>query len=248
MKALIIDDERLARQELRELLTEHSFVQVCGEAENATTALKLVAGTQPDLLFLDIQMPGKSGFDLLEALPPPLPHVIFTTAYNEYAVQAFEVNALDYLTKPIHPKRLAAALERARERTVIPAAQDTITGNPTEASPRNWREEDRVFVREHDRCWFVTIKSIRLIESEGNHSRIHFDKERPLLYRTLASLEEKLPPGLFLRANRSQLVNLSFVDSIEPWFSGSLKVRLRDGTEIEFSRRQAQLFREQTSL
>jgi two-component system LytT family response regulator len=248
MKALIIDDERLARQELRELLEAYPFIQICGEAENASAALKLVTATQPDLLFLDIQMPGKSGFDFLEALSPPHPHVIFTTAYNEYALQAFEVNALDYLTKPIHPKRLATAIERARERVIVPADQPSSSPAHLPTGPQNWREEDRVFVREQDRCWFVTIKSIRLIESEGNHSRIHFDNDRPLLYRTLASLEEKLPPSLFLRANRSQLVNLSFVESIEPWFSGSLKVKLRDGTEIEFSRRQAQLFREQTSL
>jgi len=248
MKALIVDDERLARQELRELVAEHPFIQICGEAENATTALKLAADTHPDLIFLDIQMPGKTGFEFLEALPPPHPHVIFTTAYNEYAVQAFEVNALDYLTKPIHPQRLAAALERVRKRVAGPTVQDPIANDSPESNSRNWQEEDRVFVREHDRCWFVTLKSIRLIESEGNHSRIHFEQERPLLYRTLASLEEKLPPGLFLRANRSQLVNLSFVESIEPWFSGSLKVKLRDGTEVEFSRRQAQLFREQLSL
>lgn len=248
MKALIIDDERLARKELRELLAEHPFIQICGEAENATAALKLVADTNPDLLFLDIQMPGKTGFEFLESLPPPHPQVIFTTAYSEYAVQAFEVNALDYLTKPIHPKRLASALERLRERMIVPADQSSDTTLLPDSNSRKWENESRVFVRERDRCWFVTIKSIRLIESEGNHSRIHFDKEQPLLYRTLASLEEKLPPNLFLRANRSQLVNLSFVESIEPWFSGSLKVKLRDGTEIEFSRRQAQLFREQMSL
>jgi len=248
MKALIIDDERLARKELRDLLAEHSFVQISGEAENATAALKLAADVRPDLLFLDIQMPGKTGFEFLEALPPPHPHVIFTTAYNEYALRAFEVNALDYLTKPIHPKRLTAALERLRERVIIPADSQAPGASADESGPRNWKADDRVFVREQDRCWFVTIKSIRLIESEGNHSRIHFDKDHPLLYRTLGSLEEKLPPSLFLRANRSQLVNLSFVDSIEPWFSGSLKAKLRDGTEIEFSRRQAQLFREQMSL
>jgi two-component system LytT family response regulator len=248
MKALIIDDERLARKELRELLAEHPFIQICGEAENATTALKLVTDTNPDLLFLDIQMPGKTGFEFLESLSPPHPHVIFTTAYSEYAVQAFEVNALDYLTKPIHPKRLASALERLRERMIVPADQLSNDALLPDSNSRKWEDESRVFVRERDRCWFVTIKSIRLIESEGNHSRIHFNKEQPLLYRTLASLEEKLPPNLFLRANRSQLVNLSFVESIEPWFSGSLKVKLRDGTEIEFSRRQAQLFREQMSL
>lgn len=243
MKAIIIDDERPARQELRTLLQEHPSIEICGEAENVTTALKLIAAEKPDLLFLDIQMPGKSGFDLLTALPPPHPHIIFTTAYDEYAVRAFEINALDYLMKPINPKRLQTALERLDEREIIPAdsEESSVLAGP-------WSEEDRVFVRERDRCWFVPIKSIRLIESEGNHSRLHFDNEKPLLHRTLGSLEEKLPAKSFLRANRAQIVNLSFVDKIEPWFSGSLKVRLRDNTEIEFSRRQAQLFRERMSL
>ena len=158
-------------------------------------------------------------------------------------MRAFEINALDYLMKPINPKRLETALERLQDREIVPADnEDTCTV----AGP--WTDADRVFVREGDRCWFVPIKSIRLIESEGNHSRIHFDREYPLLHRTLGSLEEKLPPKTFLRANRAQIVNLSFVETITPWFSGSLKVRLRDGSEIEFSRRQAQLFRERMSL
>ncbi|MFT3783335.1 MAG: response regulator [Nibricoccus sp.] len=245
MKAVIIDDERPARQELRTLLEEHPSVEICGEAENVSSALKLIASTNPELLFLDIQMPGKTGFDLLEQLPAPHPHIIFTTAYDEYAVRAFEINALDYLMKPISPKRLSQALERLEDRTIIPADDDDDTAG-VPAGP--WTEEDRVFVREHDRCWFVPLKSIRLIESEGNHSRIYFEKEQPLLHRTLGSLEEKLPAKLFLRANRAQIVNLSFVETIEPWFSGSLKVKLRHGEEVEFSRRQAQLFREQMSL
>lgn len=245
MKAVIIDDERPARQELRTLLEDHPAVTICGEAANASEALKLIAEVQPDLLFLDIQMPGKTGFDLLEELPPPHPQVIFTTAYDEHAVRAFEVNALDYLMKPIDPKRLRTALDRIQDRTIVPADSGCA---PAASGQQVWTEDDRVFVREHDRYWFVPLKSIRLIESEGNHSRIHFDKEKPLLHRTLGSLEEKLPNRLFLRANRAQIVNLSFVESIEPWFSGSLKVKLRNNEEVEFSRRQAQLFREQMSL
>lgn len=246
MKAVIIDDERLARQELRSLLEAHPFIELVGEAENASTALKVLERTKPELIFLDIQMPGKTGFELLEDLSPPHPHVIFTTAFSEYAVRAFEVNALDYLTKPIHPQRLAAALLRAQERVVVPA--DDAAPNASRTAEAPWSVDDRVFMREGDRCWFVPIKAIRLMESEGNHTRIHFEDARPLLHRTLASLEEKLPPQLFLRANRAQLVNLSFVQSIEPWFSGSLKATMRGGVEIEFSRRQAQLFREMRSL
>lgn len=244
MKAIIVDDERPARAELRTLLEEFPSIEICGEAENASSAAALIGEVNPDLVFLDIQMPGKTGFELLEELSPPIPNVIFTTAYDEYAVQAFEVNALDYLMKPVNPKRLAAAIERLEERQVVPADSGAIPAR----GAQEWTDEDRVFVRERDRCWFVPIKSIRLIESEGNHSRIHFEREQPLLHRTLGSLEEKLPPRLFLRANRAQIVNLSYVDSIEPWFSGSLKVKLRDGKEVEFSRRQAQLFRERMSL
>lgn len=244
MKAIIVDDERPARAELRTLLEEHPVIEICGEAENASAAATLIAQAKPDVIFLDIQMPGKTGFELLEDLTGPVPQVIFTTAYDEYAVQAFEINALDYLMKPVSPKRLAAAIERLQERSVVPSDLE-VAGN---TGGQNWTENDRVFVRERDRCWFVPIKSIRLIESEGNHSRIHFDKEQPLLHRTLGSFEEKLPDRLFLRANRAQIVNLSYVDKIEPWFSGSLKVKLRDGVEVEFSRRQAQLFRERMSL
>lgn len=243
MKAVIIDDERPARQELRTLLEDHPSIEICGEAENVSAALRLISSEKPDLLFLDIQMPGKSGFDLLDELPAPHPHIVFTTAYDEYAVRAFEINALDYLMKPISPKRLQTALDRLLDRQFVPA--DTPDSG---AAAGPWTEEDRVFVRENDRCWFVPLKSVRLIESEGNHSRIHFEREQPLLHRTLGSLEEKLPSKIFLRANRAQIVNLSFVDTIEPWFSGSLKVKLRDGSEVEFSRRQAQLFRERTSL
>jgi two-component system LytT family response regulator len=247
MKAIIIDDERLAREGLKGLLADFPFVEVCGEAANATEALKLVAKVRPDLLFLDIEMTGQNGFDLLEAMPPPHPHVIFVTAYSAFALRAFEVNALDYLLKPIDAKRLGAALEKVR-------ASDAGTTRAAKAGAEGvapdmpLREDDRVFVRDGDRCWFVPVRSIRLLESEGNHTRVHFDREKPLIYRTLGSMEERLPARLFLRANRSQLVNLTFIETIGQWFSGSLKVALRGGPEVEFSRRQAQLFRERLSL
>lgn len=244
MKAVIVDDERLAREELRGLLLEHPAIEVCGEAGTVAQAKEIIAENKPDLIFLDIQMPGKSGFDLLEALPPPHPFVIFTTAYNEYAVKAFEANALDYLMKPIHPSRLALALQKLADRLGEPG------GEPVR-SPRSGEAlgpDDRVFVREGDRCWFVKVKTIRLLESEGNYTRIHFADQRPTLYRTLGSMEERLPDRLFMRANRSQLINLDHIESVEPWFSGSIKVKLAGGQEIEFSRRQAQDLRERLSL
>lgn len=246
VRALLVDDEPLARQELRTLLADFPSVEICGEAANAREAIKLIEQLAPDLIFLDVAMPGATGFDLLAKLPTPRPHVVFTTAFDAFAVRAFDVNALDYLLKPVHPQRLRAALAR------LPARDDRSAGEtaaPAAAEPEgNLGEDDRVFVREGERCWFVPVRSIRLLEAEGNHTHVHFDREKPLLYRTLTSMEQRLPAKLFLRANRSQLVNLTQIASVGQWFSGTLKVTLRDGTEVEFSRRQAQLFRERTSL
>jgi two-component system LytT family response regulator len=255
MKIVLVDDERLARQELRGLLSEHPDLEVVGEAANVTEALKLIPRLQPDLIFLDIEMPGRTGFDLLATLPPPHPQVIFVTAFDAFALRAFEVNALDYLMKPVHPKRLAAALAKVRDRgektlaTGSVASLDAPARQSDEDAPTApFREDDHVFVREGDRTWFIPVRSLRLLESVGNHTRLYFGTEKPLLYRTLASMEARLPATLFLRANRSQLVNLTWIESVDPWFSSSVKVRLRGGPEIEFSRRQAQLFRGRTSL
>jgi two-component system LytT family response regulator len=240
MKALIIDDERLARNELRRLLAAHADVEIVGEAVDVEDALAKVAALKPELLFLDVQMPGADGFSLLEQLEPPLPLVIFTTAYDEFAVKAFEFNALDYLLKPVDPNRLVAALEKVRPRGDAPASAGGATHRLT--------PEDKVFVREGDRCWFVPVKNLRLLESEGNYTRLHFDDQQPQLFRSLTAMEERLDARTFFRANRKQLINLAWVEGIEPWFSGGLLVKLKGGMKVELSRRQAQDFRERMSL
>ena len=240
MKALLVDDERLARNELRRLLTAFPDVVIAGEATNAKQAREQIAALSPNLIFLDVQMPGETGMELLESLEPPAPHVIFTTAYDEFAVKAFELNALDYLLKPVDPARLAAALEKLRAKL---GAQTTPAERPTRLAA-----EDKVFVREGDRCWFVEVKSIRLLESEGNYTRVHFDTAQPQLFRSLNAMEERLDPRYFFRANRRQIINLSWIDRIEPWFSGGLLVHLKGGAKVELSRRQAQDFREKMSL
>jgi len=242
MKALIIDDERLARNELRRLLAAFPDLQVAGEAANAKQAREQLAALAPDLLFLDVQMPGETGMELLESLEPPAPDVIFTTAYDEFAVKAFELNALDYLLKPVDPARLAAAIERLRAKRAGAAE-----GGRAPARDR-LAAEDKVFVREGDRCWFVEVKSIRLLESEGNYTRVHFDSAQPQLFRSLNAMEERLDPKYFFRANRRQIINLAWIDQIEPWFSGGLLVHLKGGAKVELSRRQAQEFRERMSL
>ncbi|PTY00663.1 LytTR family DNA-binding domain-containing protein [Opitutus sp. ER46] len=244
MKTLLIDDERLARAELRRLLAAHPDIEIVGEAANAKQAREMIASLAPSLLFLDVQMPAETGIQLLESLEPPAPDVIFTTAYDEFAVKAFDLNALDYLLKPVDPARLAAAVGKLRERLAKTAA-----ARPSAATARErLAAEDKVFVREGDRCWFVEVKSIRLLESEGNYTRVHFDTAQPQLFRSLNAMEERLDPKFFFRANRRQIINLAWIDKIEPWFSGGLLVHLKGGAKVELSRRQAQEFREKMSL
>ncbi len=245
MKALIIDDERLARSELRRLLAAFPEVQVAGEAANAEQAREQLAALRPDVIFLDVQMPGETGMEFLASIEPPVPQVIFATAYDEFAVKAFELNALDYLLKPVDPVRLAAAIEKLRAKFAGEA--DGAAGS--RSAPRErLAAEDKVFVREGDRCWFVEVKSIRLLESEGNYTRVHFDAAQPQLFRSLNAMEERLDPKFFFRANRRQIINLAWIESIEPWFSGGLLVYLKGGAKVELSRRQAQEFREKMSL
>jgi two-component system LytT family response regulator len=242
MKALLIDDERLARNELRRLLKTHSEIEIIGEAVDAADALSKVEALKPDLLFLDIQMPGDDGFMFLEQLEPPLPLVIFTTAYDQFAVKAFEFNALDYLLKPVDPHRLTGALDKLRANRFI------ATPRVAPAGLRRLAPEDKVFVREGEHCWFVAVKNIRLLESEGNYTRLYFEEQKPQLFRSLTAMEERLDPQHFFRANRKQVINLAWVEGIEPWFSGGLLVKLKGGMKVELSRRQAQDFRERLSL
>jgi two-component system LytT family response regulator len=245
MKALLIDDERLARNELRRLLAAFPEIEIAGEAANAKLAREQIAALQPDLLFLDVQMPGETGMELLESLEAPVPHVIFTTAYDEFAVKAFDLNALDYLLKPVDPARLAGAIAKLREKVTAPAGDSAAS----KAAPRDrLAAEDKVFVREGDRCWFVEVKSIRLLESEGNYTRVHFENAQPQLFRSLNAMEERLDPKYFFRANRRQIINLAWIDKIEPWFSGGLLVHLKGAAKVELSRRQAQEFRDKMSL
>jgi two-component system LytT family response regulator len=211
-------------------------VKVVGEAENAEQALALIQSQAPDLVFLDVQMPGKTGFDLIEEIRGEMPRVIFTTAYDEFALRAFEVNALDYLMKPITPDRFAAALSRVREEPVAPQNQSPL------------RSSDQVFVRDGERCWFIPVSKIRLLESEGNYTRVRFENQSPLIYRSLSTLEQRLPAEDFFRINRQQVVNLHFIERIETWFSHGLKVWLKGGEECEVSRRAARAFRQRLSL
>ena len=171
---------------------------------------------------------------------PPLPLVIFTTAYDEFAVKAFEFNALDYLLKPVDPNRLVAALEKLRLHSVA--------GDATVDHRTRLTADDKVFVREGERCWFVPVKNIRLLESEGNYTRVHFDDQKPQLFRSLTAMEERLDSKQFFRANRKHIINLRWIEKIEPYFNGGLLVELKGGEKIEVSRRQTVKFKEMMSF
>lgn len=241
--AIVIDDERLARNELKKMLGEYPEIEVVAEAANVDEGVKLIEELSPDLIFLDIQMPAKTGFDLLSELET-VPSVIFTTAHDEYALKAFEVNALDYLLKPIDPKRLSDAIQKLNlfdEREVI--STENRVENRSFLS-----DNDQVFVKDGEKCWFVRLSEIRLFESVGNYARVFFGSNKPLILKSLNSLEERLDPKTFFRANRKHIVNLRMIEKVEPFFNGGLLLEIKGGEKIEVSRRQAVRFKEMMSL
>jgi two-component system LytT family response regulator len=236
MKAIIVDDERLARNELRSLLAEFPEIEIIEECDSAESAIIAVDKLKPDVVFLDIHMPGKDGFGVLEELDY-MPHVIFVTAYDEYAIKAFDVNALDYLLKPIETDRLKSAIEKVKAEMITPAEVSEKLG-----------VNNQVFVKDGDRCWFVNLSDVPMFESEGNYVRVYFEKNKPLILKSLNNLADRLDEDVFFRANRKFIINLNWIDTIENWFNGGLMVKLKNGEQVEISRRQASKLKEMKSL
>lgn len=244
IRAMIIDDERLARQELRSLVEQLEGVQVVAESGKPEEALNLIDRENPDLIFLDIQMPGLTGFELLDEIEGKAPEVIFVTAYDEYALKAFEVNALDYLMKPVEEQRLKDAVKKVTAKIEERKEQ-------AEAEPQNEGQldiKDQVFLKDGDKCWFVELEKIRLFESEGNYVRVYFDEFRPLILKSLNALTDRLSEKYFFRASRKHIINLRWIDKVETWFNGGLLVILKDGTKVEVSRRQSVKLKEMMAL
>jgi two-component system LytT family response regulator len=239
MRIYIVEDSRLARQELRTLLAAIPDADIVGEAAELAPAREAIDTLQPELLLLDVELPGATGFDLLDQIEH-VPLVVFTTAYDQHALAAFERNALDYLLKPIAADRLAEALAKARER--LRPAQVAASAAALKGA------DDMVFLRDGERCWFVRLGDIAGFEACGNYAQAWFDGQRPLLARTLTSLEERLDPQLFFRASRSHLINLRWIQGIAPWSNDGYRVTLKDGHQVEVSRRQAKLLREKLEL
>lgn len=240
MRTIIIDDERLARAELAKLLQDFSEIEIIDEAHNAAAGIEKINNLQPDFIFLDIQMPGKTGFEMLVELDY-VPQVIFTTAYDEYAIKAFEVNALDYLLKPIDQKRLELAIKKLCIHT---ADKDAVDNNRNDLLT----EHSQVFVKDGDKCWFIKLNEVRLFESIGNYAKVFFGPNKPLILKSLNALEERLDTQTFFRANRKNIINLKMIEKIEPYFNNGLLIELKGGEKIEVSRRQTVKFKEKMSF
>lgn len=240
VRAVIVEDSRLARNELKELIKKHSEIELIGEAENVDNGYELIQRIKPQLLFLDINMPEKDGFELLEMLDE-VPITVFTTAFDEYAIKSFDYNALDYLLKPINEKRFALAIEKVC--ATLEKEKRSEHSNVEELA-----EQSQIFIKDGEKCWLVKIGEIALFEIVGNYTRVYFNKEHPLLYKSLNKVEEKLPSRSFFRANRQQIININFIQTVVPWFNGKLKITLKNGVEIEVSRRQSYIFKDKMSL
>ncbi|TRX38731.1 response regulator transcription factor [Flavobacterium sp. ZT3R18] len=231
IKVIIVDDERLSREELKRALKVYEDFVLIGEAENADVAKDLIETKMPDLIFLDIQMPEKSGFDLLESLDS-VPAVLFTTAYNQYAVQAFEVNALDYLMKPIREERFAKAIEKIR---------NTIS---MKSSFNNAETKDRkIFIKDGEKRFFIQLNEIYLIESLENYTRLFFQEKKALQRRSLRQWEEILDENIFFRINRTEIVNIKYIQEVNRTIGGRLEVKLKTGELLEVSNRQSVKFK-----
>jgi two-component system LytT family response regulator len=240
-RTIIIDDERLAREELKSVLKDYHEIDIIDEAQNGDEGIEKIHKLNPDLIFLDISMPGMTGFEMLKKLDH-IPHVIFITAYDDYALEAFKVDALDYLLKPIDPERLAEAIEKLRHKDEHEFISEELP--PVERNTRPLSIEDRVFIKDGEKCYFVKLSDVRMLESDGNYVKVYFEKSRPLILRSLNSFEERLNPEFFFRANRKFIINLEWVERVENWFNGGLQVELKSGEKVEISRRQAIRFKE----
>jgi two-component system LytT family response regulator len=244
LRALIVDDEPPARRKIRTFLRDDPRFAIVGEAGDGLEAVERIEAEQPDLIFLDIQMPGLTGFEVLEALEPARPQVIFTTAFDQHAVQAFEIRALDYLLKPFDQERFRQALERALEERLH---QESVQGR-IDGLVADWRSQrgplQRVLIRDRDRFRILPAGEIEWIEAEEKYVRLHVGREAFLHRETMNNLEQRLDPQRFLRTHRRQIVNLNFVRELTPWAHGDYMLILADGHRLPLGRRYRRRFLE----
>jgi two-component system, LytTR family, response regulator len=243
IKTIIVDDERLARQELRYMLGSFSDIDIIDEAENVDDAFEKITSQQPDLIFLDIAMPEKDGFALLQLLEQ-VPKVVFVTAYDEFAIKAFEEDAVDYLLKPTKPERLAKTIDKLRYEIQLERDQaDSANPKKSMISPQK-----KIFLKDGDKCYFVRLTDVYMIESVGNYSKFFFGTNRPMIHKSLSRLQERLDPMVFFRANRQQIINVEYISEIDSYYKGGMKVHLTTGHELEISNRNAVAFKEMMGI
>ncbi|HVN78019.1 MAG TPA: LytTR family DNA-binding domain-containing protein [Terriglobia bacterium] len=239
IRTLIVDDESLAREKIRNFLLRDPQIEVIGECANGPDAIVAIQQSTPDLLMLDIQMPQMDGFSVLEAVSDGiLPHVIFVTAYDQYALRAFEFHALDYLLKPFDWERFEQTLQRAKDQVFKERSSQFNQGIQTllEQLKERPRYLDRLVIKSTGRVSLLKTDEIDWIEAEGNYARLHVGKESYLLRETISSLDSQLDPKTFLRIHRSTIVNLNRIKELQSWFHGEFQVILRDGTQLLLSR------------
>ena len=244
MRVLIVDDEAPARAKVRRYLGEHADVEIVGEAENGSEAVERIAELAPDLVFLDVQMPELDGFAVIEAIGvSEMPHVVFVTAFDEHALRAFEVRALDYLLKPFTPERFSVVMDRVRslvgkasdEQTAeINGKLEALMAAMTSGRPRFLR---RVLVHHDNKAFLIPVERIDRVEADRNYVRLHSGGKSFTLRGNIGALAERLDPEKFLRINRSEIVRLDAVKELQPWFHGDYRVVMADGTTLMWSRR-----------
>lgn len=235
-KTIIVDDERLARQEVKRALQPFRQFEVVGEASNAAEATALLESLKVDLLFLDIHMPEKSGLQLLEELTI-VPEVVFTTAYDQYAVKAFELDALDYLVKPLRQERFKKTIDKVTQKLAEKDKNDTRVSI-----------HQKIFVKDKENYHLIRVKDIWLFESMENYVRIHYNDRTVLIKKSLNLVEEILPPHLFFRINRKHIINMDYVEQIRPHFKNKLQLVMKTGETFEVSTRQSVKLKKRISL
>ncbi len=239
MKVVIVDDERLSREELKKLLKQYPDIEILAECVNAEEGKKKIEELKPDLVFLDIEMPDKTGFEMLNEISG-IPDVVFISAYDEYAIKAFEFQVLDYLLKPLDPQRLAECIKKYQikeEKENIPVVNTT-----------KLNIDSRVFLKDGNNCWFVALKDIIFFESLGNYVKVHLANSHPVIFNSLNALEERLPTEMFFRANRKFIINLHHVTTISTLVNNGYMVKLSNEMEVDMSRRQSVKFKDIYSL
>jgi two-component system LytT family response regulator len=238
-RVLIVDDEPLARERLRTLLQEEPGFEIVGEAGDGTTGAESILALQPDLVFLDVQMPGADGFDVIEAVgADKMPFVVFVTAYDRYALRAFDVHALDYLLKPFDRERFKQALARARQqldRNGNGEIERRLAAIVSDLRPAK-AKTDRFVVKSGGRIFFVRTGEIDWIEAAGNYVKLHVGNDSHLIRETMNAVESKLTPEVFVRIHRCHIVNIEQVRELQPWFNGEYVVFLKNGTRLTLSR------------